>query len=153
MVCSCLIICIRFQTQLLYSLMAKIIILKKKKIKIHKNLLMWSPLLSSHLYLKVTFFLYCHRKLNMNWTSFKRSHVLIEVITWTGLTVLDYERFFKQHLPSISCLFVFFSFLSAVALFFYKRRFPRNGIKSRTGKTGADDNKTNNVFKNTVNPV
>jgi hypothetical protein len=47
----------------------------------------------------------------------------------------------------------FFSFLSAVALFFYKRRFPRNGIKSRTGKTGADDNKTNNVFKNTVNPV
>ena len=143
MVCSCLIIYIRFQTQLLYSLMAKIIILRKKEIKIHKNLLMWSPLLSSHLYLKVTFFLYCHRKLNMNWTSFKRSPVLIEVTAWTSLTVLDYERFFKQHLPSISCFFsFFFSFLSAVALFFYKRRYPRNGIKSRTGKTGADYNKT-----------
>ena len=31
---------------------------------------MWSPLLSSHLYQKVTFFLVSHRKFHMNRTSF-----------------------------------------------------------------------------------
>jgi hypothetical protein len=43
---------------------------------IQLNLPMWSPLLSSHLYLKVNFFLSCHRKFHVNWTSFKRSPVL-----------------------------------------------------------------------------
>ena len=35
-----------------------------------------APLSRSHLYQKVTFFLSCHRKFHMNWTSFKRSPVL-----------------------------------------------------------------------------
>ena len=43
---------------------------------IQSNLPMRLPLLSSHLYLKVTCFLTCHRKLHMKWTSFKRSPVL-----------------------------------------------------------------------------
>ena len=46
------------------------------RINIQSNLPMWSPLLSSHLYWKVTFLLSCHRKFHMNWTSFKRSPVL-----------------------------------------------------------------------------
>ena len=40
------------------------------------NLLMQSPLLSSHLYWKITFFLSCHRQFHMNWTFIKRSAVL-----------------------------------------------------------------------------
>jgi hypothetical protein len=40
------------------------------------NPLMWSPLLSSHLYLKVTILLPRHRKYYMNLTSFKSSPVL-----------------------------------------------------------------------------
>ena len=34
--------------------------------------IMWSPLLSNHLYKKVTSFLSCYRKFHMKWTSFKR---------------------------------------------------------------------------------
>jgi len=36
------------------------------KHSIHSNLLITSPLLSSHLYKKVTIFLFCHRKFHMN---------------------------------------------------------------------------------------
>ena len=44
--------------------------------KIQSNLPKWSPLLSSHLHLKVIFFLSCHRKFHINWTSFRRLLVL-----------------------------------------------------------------------------
>ena len=43
---------------------------------IQSNLHMWSPLLSNHLYYKVTFFLFGHIKSHMNWTSFKRIPLL-----------------------------------------------------------------------------
>jgi hypothetical protein len=50
--------------------------LLESQIVVQSSLPMRSPLLSSHLYLKVTFFLSCHGKVHMNWTSFKRSPVL-----------------------------------------------------------------------------
>jgi len=44
---------------------------------IQTNLPMQSPLLSSHMYSNITFFLSCHRKFHLNWTYFKRSLCLI----------------------------------------------------------------------------
>jgi hypothetical protein len=43
---------------------------------VQSNLPMRSPLLSSHMYWKVTFYLSCHKTFYMNWTSFKRAPVL-----------------------------------------------------------------------------
>ena len=61
---------------------------------IQSILLIWSPLLSSCPYLKITFFFSYRKKFHMNWTSFKRSPVLKKhvffVPKWhldTGLTV------------------------------------------------------------------
>jgi hypothetical protein len=45
-------------------------------LEVQSNLTMRSPLLSSHLYQKVTFFFSCHSKFHINSTSFKRSPVL-----------------------------------------------------------------------------
>jgi len=44
--------------------------------QIELNLPIQSPLLSSHLYWKVTCLLSCHRKCHINWTFFRRSPVL-----------------------------------------------------------------------------
>ena len=70
---------------------------------IQSNLPIWSPLLSSHLYLKVTLFLSCHRKYYMNLTSFKRSHVLQDNFylsqrwpLYTGLTVNSIQEVGKM---------------------------------------------------------
>jgi hypothetical protein len=41
-----------------------------------ENFIWIEPLLRGHMSYKTTFFLFCHRKFHMNWTSFKRSHVL-----------------------------------------------------------------------------
>jgi hypothetical protein len=47
------------------------------------NLPMLSPLLSSHLYQKVTFFLSYHRKYHMTWTCFKRSYLPVQSVPIT----------------------------------------------------------------------
>ena len=48
---------------------------KNNQYIIQSNLPLWSPLLSSHLYLNVFFFLSCNTKRHIYWTSFKRSPV------------------------------------------------------------------------------
>ena len=56
---------------------------------------MWSPLFSSHLYFKDTFFLSCRRKFHINWISFKRPlfqcpkvNLLIQVYLWINMSTL-----------------------------------------------------------------
>ena len=79
---------------------------------LQSNLPMRSPLLSSHLYENVTFFLSCHRKDHMNWTSFKRSPVLKDHFalsqSWplnTGLTVFVrlFHLSFKSYYSTCIC--------------------------------------------------
>ena len=51
-------------------------------LKIQSNLSMWPPLLISHLYLKVTFFLSRHiKKIHINWSSFKDHFFFVPNVT------------------------------------------------------------------------